>query len=95
MTSFPRCGKEGHLVRECPEEPKTRVVENEDGTKREIYVPKELEEGHLFEQGINTGINFDKFDHIPVRVHEETLFRGGEGVIFGPLVKRRKTLFFD
>ena len=52
---------------ECTQEAKTRVIENEDGTTREIYVPKEIDDANLFEQGINSGINFDKFDKIAVR----------------------------
>ena len=61
-----RCGEEGHKVADCTQEMKTRVIEDEDGTKREIYVPKEMEDDKLFDQGIGSGINFDKFDNIPV-----------------------------
>ncbi len=60
------CGAEGHMKKDCTEEPKTRVIESEDGTKREIYVPKEVADDDLFNSGINTGINFDKFDKIKV-----------------------------
>ena len=45
---------------ECEKEPETRTVTNEDGTTREIYVPKEIGDDSLFEQGISSGINFDK-----------------------------------
>ena len=62
-----RCGEEGHRVRECPKEEETRTRTNEDGTTTEIYVPKEIADDSLFEQGISSGINFDKFDKIPVR----------------------------
>ncbi len=31
-----RCGEEGHMVKDCTQEQKTRVIENEDGTKREV-----------------------------------------------------------
>ena len=62
-----RCGEEGHMVRDCTQEEKTRTIEKEDGTKGEIYVPKELEEDKLFETGISSGINFDKFDRIKVK----------------------------
>lgn len=54
------------MVRDCPEPEKTRVRENEDGTKVEIYVPTEVKEDDLFKSGISSGINFDKFDKIPV-----------------------------
>ena len=64
-----RCGEEGHKVAECEKEPETRVIENEDGTTREIYVPKEVSDEKLFDSGISSGINFDKFDKIPVRIH--------------------------
>lgn len=34
--------------------------------KQEIYIPKEVADDDLFQQGISSGINFDKFDKIPV-----------------------------
>jgi len=68
-----RCGQEGHMVRDCTEEEKTRVVEGEDGTKREIYVPKEVEEDNLFAGGISQGINFDKYEKIQVKVSGENV----------------------
>lgn len=63
-----RCGQEGHKVAECSEEEKTRVIENDDGTKREIYIPTILGDEKLFEQGITSGINFTKYDKIPVKL---------------------------
>ncbi len=68
-----RCGEEGHMVRDCPEPEKTRVRENEDGTKTEIYVPTETKEDDLFKSGIGSGINFDKFEKIPVKCTGENV----------------------
>lgn len=45
----------------------TKIVEKEDGTTMESYVPKEMDDDKLFESGISSGINFDKFDKIKVR----------------------------
>lgn len=66
-----RCGQEGHMVRDCEEPEKTRVVEGEDGTKREIYVPTETAEDQLFAGGISQGINFDKYEKIKVKCSGE------------------------
>jgi len=66
-----RCGQEGHKVAECTEEEKTRVIENEDGTKREIYIPTILDDDKLFDQGVSSGINFSKYDKIPVKLTGE------------------------
>ena len=76
-----RCGGEGHISKDCTEEMKTRVIESEDGTKREIYVPREMEDDKLFDQGIGSGINFDKFDHIPVRKKNYAGWPGHPGYV--------------
>jgi len=68
-----RCGQEGHMVRDCEEPEKTRVVEGEDGTKREIYVPTETDEGSLFASGISQGINFEKYEKIKVKCSGENV----------------------
>jgi len=60
------CGEEGHKAGDC-EGPKTHEITKEDGTKVEIYFPTEITDDKLFEQGIDQGINFDKFDNIPVK----------------------------
>ena len=61
------------MVRDCTEEEKTRTytITNEDGeeVQREIYIPKDdapVED--LFGIGISVGINFEKYDEIPVNV---------------------------
>ena len=64
-----RCGGEGHMVRDCTEEEKTRTYTNEDGEEREIYIPKaEAPVEDLFDIGISVGINFEKHQKIPVKV---------------------------
>ena len=60
------------MVRECTEEEKTRAYTDEEGKIKEIYVPKE--EGsaaELYSQGISSGINFSKYENIPVSVTGE------------------------
>lgn len=48
---------------------KTRTMEpGEDGKPREIYVPTETTEDSLYSDGISSGINFSKYQHIPCRV---------------------------
>lgn len=64
--AFSSCGEEGHKVAECPKPMETRVLTNDDGTTREIYVPKEMGDDELFSAGIACGINFEKFDKIQV-----------------------------
>ena len=66
-----RCGEEGHMVKDCTQAEQTRTVTNEDGTTREIYVPTEVGDDSLFEQGISSGINFDKFDKIETKCSGE------------------------
>merc|ERR1712226_421282 len=66
-----RCGEEGHFAKDCEKPMETRTIKKEDGTEAEIYVPKETEEGQLFDSAISSGINFDKFDSIEVKVSGE------------------------
>ena len=57
------------MVRDCTEEEKTRTYTNEEGEEKEIYIPKDdapVED--LFGIGISVGINFEKYDEIPVNV---------------------------
>lgn len=62
------CGEEGHQSRDCPNPAKTRTTVGEDGKPREIYVPTESGEDSLYKDGISSGINFSKYQHIPCRV---------------------------
>jgi len=67
-----RCGKEGHMVRDCTEEEQTRQWTDEDGKTQETYVPKEdVVAEELFKLGISSGINFAKYEKIPVSVTGE------------------------
>ena len=60
------------MVRDCTEEEKTRQFTNDEGELREIYVPaQEAAATELFDQGIASGINFAKYDSIPVAVTGE------------------------
>lgn len=64
------CGEEGHKSSECSGA-KTHVIETADGEKREVYIPSETNDNELFNMGISSGINFEKFDKIPVKVSGE------------------------
>ena len=67
-----RCGQEGHMVRECTEEETTRQWVDEEGKTQESYVPKEdVVAEELFKLGISSGINFVKYENIPVSVTGE------------------------
>merc|ERR1719187_2467887 len=60
-----RCRKEGHQVADCPDPMRC----GEDGEEKEMYVPKgDVDAEELFGQGIASGINFAKYDDIPVEV---------------------------
>ena len=64
-----RCGQEGHMQRDCTEEEKTRQWTDEEGKTQETYVPKEdMVAEELFKMGISSGINFAKYENIPVSV---------------------------
>ena len=59
-----RCGESGHWSRECVNAPIT------DGAMAVTYIPPpppETEE-EIFKQGIHQGINFEKYDGIPVEI---------------------------
>ena len=43
-------------------------LQDKEGKDVEIYVPVEVCDDQLFNQGINCGINFDNFDKIPVKL---------------------------
>ena len=47
------------------------MTEMNDVQIREIYVPKELGDDNLFDQGITSGINFSKYADIPIKVSGE------------------------
>ena len=58
------------MSKDCSTGAKTHEITKEDGTKHEVYIPAELGDDALFEQGISSGINFTKFDNIPVSTIE-------------------------
>jgi len=66
-----RCGEEGHMSRECEKPMTTQTVTNEAGEVKEYYVPTEQAEENLFSSAISQGINFNKYEKIPVRVTGE------------------------
>merc|ERR1719291_1386264 len=60
------------MVRDCTEEEQTRQWTDEDGKTQETYVPKEdVVAEELFKLGISSGINFAKYEKIPVSVTGE------------------------
>ena len=71
FTSLPlnRCGEEGHMRRDCTNEEQTYTYTNEEGETKEMYVPQaDGDASELYSAGIASGINFDKYDSIPVSV---------------------------
>jgi len=70
-----RCGEEGHMVAECSQAEQTRTITAEDGTVREIYVPKETGDAELYDEvhTISSGINFDKYETIEVKMEGENV----------------------
>jgi len=56
------------MVKECPNPEKTRQVQGEDGKTVEIYVPSSTPDGELFNDDIPSGVNYDKYDNVPVKV---------------------------
>ncbi|KAL1475189.1 hypothetical protein MTO96_037480 [Rhipicephalus appendiculatus] len=65
-----KCQQEGHMAKDCTNEPLPRM--GPDGKPMEApYVPPSLptDEDTLFST-ISTGINFDKYDSIPVEVSD-------------------------
>jgi len=65
------CKEEGHISPDCPKKDETRTITRDDGTTAEIYIPKEMDEDKLFESGIGSGINFDRFDKIGAKISGE------------------------
>merc|ERR1719430_2446586 len=64
-----RCKEEGHMQRDCTVPEQTRQYVDEEGNTKESYVPKDdIVAEELFKLKIDTGINFDKYENIPVSV---------------------------
>jgi len=69
-----RCGEEGHMVRDCTQEEQTRQYTDAEGNEKEIYVPKaDCPDEELFKAGISAGLNFSKYQKIPVKVTGENI----------------------
>jgi len=68
-----QCGEEGHKASECEKEEKTREIKGEDGEIREIYVPKATADEELYDSHITSGINFAKYEDIPVDIKGDKL----------------------
>jgi len=63
------CGEEGHMQRDCTQPEQTRQYTDEEGNVKESYVPKEdIVAEELYKLGIASGINFAKYESIPVSV---------------------------
>ena len=70
------CGQEGHMQRDCSEPEKTRQYVDEEGNTKESYVPKDdIVAEELYKLGITSGINFGKYENIPVSVTGENVVK--------------------
>ena len=57
------------MRRDCTNEEQTYTYTNEEGETKEMYVPQaDGDASELYSAGIASGINFDKYDSIPVSV---------------------------
>ena len=68
-----KCGQEGHWKDECPGD-RQNFKRNEDSNKpvnSEIYIPPAILDETLFDNGVESGLNFDKIKEIPVEVTGE------------------------
>ncbi|KAB7507833.1 ATP-dependent RNA helicase vasa, isoform A [Armadillidium nasatum] len=66
-----KCGEDGHLAKDCenPTQTGARVGENGEAKPAPVtYVPTELSEEELFDQGVSVGINFSAYQSAAVKV---------------------------
>ena len=55
------------MRKDCTNEERTYTFTNEEGETKEMYVPKaDGDAAELYSSGITSGINFSKYDAIPV-----------------------------
>lgn len=62
-------------------------LDNDEGAPppekpKEVYVPEDIEDEALFDFQINSGINFNKYDSIPVEVSDPTGQCAGSACLF-------------
>jgi len=66
------CGEEGHFARECGMQGGGGAGMGAEGgledKPREVYAPRERGVEELWDGQVSTGINFEKYDHIPVKI---------------------------
>jgi probable ATP-dependent RNA helicase DDX4 len=61
-----KCGDEGHWSKECPQErPEDQNAGGSELPPREKYIPPEILDESLFDHGISSGINFEKYNDTP------------------------------
>lgn len=65
-----RCGEPGHFARECPNQEEDGRRGTENKVAPVTYIPPELPSNidELFQDAPHSGLNFDKYDTIPVNV---------------------------
>lgn len=63
-----KCQEEGHISRDCPNPPS-----DPDRKKPVTYEPPSINDDDLLEDQMTTGINFDAYQRIPVKVTGEDL----------------------
>ncbi|KAL7636833.1 UNVERIFIED_CONTAM: hypothetical protein RMT77_012591 [Armadillidium vulgare] len=64
-----KCGEDGHLAKDCENPTQQRVGENGEVKPAPVtYVPTELSEEELFDQGVSVGINFSAYQSAAVKV---------------------------
>ncbi|RXG70587.1 ATP-dependent RNA helicase vasa, isoform A, partial [Armadillidium vulgare] len=64
-----QCGEDGHLAKDCENPTQQRVGENGEVKPAPVtYVPTELSEEELFDQGVSVGINFSAYQSAAVKV---------------------------
>jgi len=65
------------MSRECTEELQTRSYTDAEGNTKEIYVPRDNDAAEdLYKLSIKSGINFNKYNNIPVKVTGENAPEG-------------------
>ena len=67
-----KCGQDGHWADECPQgRDRFKKDEGNKPVNSEIYVPAEILDETLFDNGVESGLNFGKIKEIPVEVTGE------------------------